>query len=107
MTGTLINFIAVIIGSALGMVLGARFPERIRQTVMAALGLMVLILGIGMALPGNSLIVLFSLLIGGIVGELLKLDARLNDLGSRLEARFARGGLAGQFTRGFVTASLV
>ncbi len=107
MTGTIINFVAIVVGSVLGMLLGARLPERIRQTVMAVLGLMVLIIGVSMALPGNSLIVLFSLLLGGIVGELLELDARLTRLGQSLEARFARGGTGGEFTKGFVTASLV
>ncbi|MGE5138778.1 MAG: DUF554 domain-containing protein [Rudaea sp.] len=107
MTGTTINFAAVIVGSALGMLLGGRLPEKVRETVMAALGIMVLVIGFGMAIPGNALIVLFSLLIGGIFGELLRLDDRLTAAGRALEARFSRGGPAGNFTRGFVTASLV
>lgn len=107
MTGTVINVIAVLVGSAVGMLLGARFPERVRQTVMGALGIMTLVIGIAMAITGNALIVLFSLLLGGIVGELLRLDDRLNALGRMLEQRFARPGAAGNFTRGFVTASLV
>ncbi len=107
MTGTIINFIAVILGSAVGMLLGARFPERVRETIMAALGLMVLIIGITMAITGNVLIVLFSLLIGGIIGELLRIDDGLTALGRSLEERFERGGAIGQFTKGFVTASLV
>jgi uncharacterized membrane protein YqgA involved in biofilm formation len=107
MTGTVINVIAVLVGSAAGMLLGARFPERVRQTVMGALGIMTLVIGIGMAISGNALIVLFSLLLGGIVGEILRLDDRLNALGKMLEERFARPGSAGNFTRGFVTASLV
>jgi hypothetical protein len=107
MTGTLLNVITVLIGALLGVWLGARFPERMRQTVMAGLGIMTLIVGVGMALPGNALIVLFSLLIGGILGELLDIDGKLNALGQWLEARFSRGEEAGTFTKGFVTASLV
>ncbi|MGB8648054.1 MAG: DUF554 domain-containing protein [Anaerolineae bacterium] len=107
MTGTFINFIAVIVGSVLGMLLGARLPERVRTTVMAGLGLMVLVIGMSMAITGNALIVLFSLLIGGILGELVQIDERLSALGRALENRFARNGVAGQFTKGFVTASLV
>lgn len=107
MTGTLLNVVTVLIGAALGTALGARFPERIRQTVMAGLGIMVLVVGVGMALPGNALVVLMSVLVGGILGELLDLDGRLTALGQWLEARVARDGDAGRFTRGFVTASLV
>lgn len=107
MTGTLLNVITVLVGSGLGLLLGARFPQRIQQTVMAGLGLMVLIIGVSMALPGNALIVLRSLLLGGILGELLDIDGKLNALGRWLEARFARDGDGGKFTRGFVTASLV
>ena len=107
MTGTILNVITVLIGATLGVLLGARFPDKMRQTVMAGLGIMTLIVGVGMALPGNALIVLFSLLIGGIVGEMLDVDGKLNGLGQWLETRFSRGEEAGTFTKGFVTASLV
>lgn len=107
MTGTILNVITVLIGATIGVWLGARFPERMRQTVMAGLGIMTLIVGVGMALPGNALIVLFSLLIGGILGEWIDIDGKLNALGQWLEARFSRGQAAGTFTKGFVTASLV
>lgn len=107
MTGTILNVVTVLIGATIGVWLGARFPERMRQTVMAGLGIMTLIVGVGMALPGNALIVLFSLLIGGILGEWIDIDGKFNALGQWLEARFSRGEAAGTFTRGFVTASLV
>lgn len=107
MTGTLLNVVTVLIGAGIGVLLGTRFPERVRQTVMAALGIMVLVLGVSMAIPGNALIVLFSLLIGGILGEGLDVDGKLNALGQWLEAHFSRAGDTGNFTKGFVTASLV
>ncbi len=108
MTGTLLNVITVIIGGTLGAILGARLPDKIRETVMHGLGLLVLVIGISMALTTkNVLIVLASILAGGIIGELLDLQARLDGIGQKLEERFARGGEAGTFTRGFVTASLV
>lgn len=110
MTGTILNVITVLIGATIGTLLGARFPEKIRQTVMAGLGIMVLVVGISMAIPGNLLIVLFSMLIGGILGELLRIEDGLDALGRALERRFGRNGSqggAGNFTRGFVTASLV
>lgn len=107
MTGTILNVVTILIGAAIGVALGARFPERMRQTVIAALGIMVLIVGVSMAITGNALIVLFSLLIGGIIGELIDVDGKLNALGQWLESKFSRGGEAGNFTKGFVTTSLV
>jgi uncharacterized membrane protein YqgA involved in biofilm formation len=107
MTGTFLNVFTVILGAALGTLMGARLPEKMRETVLAGLGIVVFIVGIGMALTGNVLIVMFALLFGAILGELLDIDAKLNSLGQMLEARFARGGQAGNFAKGFVTASLV
>lgn len=108
MAGTILNVITVIIGGTLGAVLGGRLPDRVRETVMHGLGLLVLVIGLSMALTTrNILIVLASILVGGILGELLNIQAALDRLGQQLEARFARGGEAGTFTRGFVTASLI
>ena len=108
MTGTILNVVTVLIGGILGAVLGGRLPERVRETVMHGLGLLVLVIGMQMALTTrNLLIVLASILLGGILGELLGIQTRLDALGQKLEERFARGGEAGTFTRGFVTASLI
>ena len=108
MTGTILNVITVVIGGTLGALLGARLPEKMRETVMHGLGLMTMVIGVQMAIgTRNILIVLASILVGGIVGEMLGIQARLDAIGKRLEERFARGQKAGTFTRGFVTASLV
>jgi uncharacterized membrane protein YqgA involved in biofilm formation len=107
-TGTLLNVVTVVIGGTLGALLGARLPERVRETIMHGLGLLTFVIGISMALTTrNILIVLASILFGAIVGEILDIQARLDVVGRMLEERFARGGEAGTFTRGFVTASLV
>lgn len=112
MTGTLINIVTVLIGGGLGTWFGARLPERIRSTVLVALGLLTLALGLQMFLEThNALVVMGSVLAGGILGELMGLQERLQELGAWLEARFAGGsGEAAEgnrFIRGFVTASLV
>jgi uncharacterized membrane protein YqgA involved in biofilm formation len=108
LTGTLLNVLTVVIGGLIGTWLGARLPEKIRETVMHGLGLMTLVIGVQMALTTrNILIVLASVLVGGIIGELLDIQARLDSVGKKLEARFARGDSENKFTRGFVTASLV
>ena len=64
MTGTLINIVAVLLGGTVGSLLGARLPDKIRDTVMSGLGLMTIVLGMGMALQSqNVLIVMGSVLL--------------------------------------------
>ncbi len=110
MLGTLVNTGTVLVGGTLGTLLGDRLPERLRGTVMHALGLITLVVGIQMALATrNVLIVLGSLILGGALGEWARLEDRLEALGEYLRARAARSRFLsrGQFTQGFVTASLV
>lgn len=111
--GTIINIIAILIGGLIGVVAGNRLPERVQSTVMAGLGLMTAVIGMSMAITSaNILIPLFSILVGGILGELIGIDAALNRFGNWLEHRYGaqlgQGKVAGwSVTRGFVTASLV
>ena len=110
MTGTIINVVTVLLGGTLGAFLGARLPERIRQIVMQGIGLVTIIVGISMALETNHiLVVLGSILLGGILGEWWQLERRLEGLAQWLERKAARFPLLtrGDFTKGFVTASLV
>ena len=115
-TGTLINVATVVAGTVLGTLLGTRLPDRIRQTVMAALGLVTLLVGVEQGLAafrppltevtrGSVLIVMGSVLAGGVVGEVIGIDAALTSLGDRLRRRF--GGGEHRFGEGFVVASLV
>jgi len=109
-TGTLINIITVLIGGTLGTFLGARLPEKIRETVMAAVGLVVLVIGFEMALSSqNILIPMFSVLIGGVIGEMMRIEDGLNAFGRWLEERTQHwfGEDERSVTRAFVTASLV
>jgi len=107
-TGTIINVITVVLGGTLGTFLGSRLPDKMRETIMHGLGLLTFVIGLQMALTTrNVLIVLASILFGGVIGEMLGIQNGLDALGRNLEQRFARGGEAGKFTRGFVTASLV
>jgi uncharacterized protein len=110
MTGTLINTATVIVGASLGTLLGDRLPDRIRKTVMCGIGLVTLVLGMQMALTtGNILVVLASIIAGGILGEWWRIEDRLNSLGKTLERKASRfpALTRGDFTKGFVTASLV
>jgi uncharacterized protein len=109
-TGTLINVGAVLAGGLAGTLLGNRLPEKMRTTVLAGLGLITMTIGITMAITTrNILIPLFSILIGGILGELLRIEDGLERLGLWSEARLG-GRLTGgrnTFAEGFVTASLL
>jgi uncharacterized membrane protein YqgA involved in biofilm formation len=109
MVGTLINVVTVVAGSGAGLLVGSRLPERIRQTVLSGLGLMTLVIGMSMALQTrNPLLMLASLLLGGVIGELLGLEERLQALGRYLETRVSgHSGEGSAFVKGFVTASLV
>ncbi len=111
MTGTIINIIAVIVGGALGSTMGARLPQKVRDTVMSGLGLMTITLGMSMALASkNLLIVMGSVLLGGMLGEWWRIEDGLEAVGRWLEARFGRPDDAAEghsITRAFVTASLV
>src|SRR5690348_5441454 len=92
MTGTWINVATVLCGGLLGLGLGARFPDKMRQTVIAGLGLVTCVIGLQLALQTkNVLVVLGSLLAGGILGELIDLDGRITRLAQRAEERFTRG----------------
>lgn len=124
MIGTLINVSAVLMGGSMGTLIGERLPDRFRQTVMHAVGLMTLLIGFQMALGTQSaILVLISLLLGGLVGEAARLDDGLKAFGDWVEARVgshsapaigseratAGGGRKGAtlISQGFVTASLV
>jgi uncharacterized membrane protein YqgA involved in biofilm formation len=92
-TGTVINVATVVAGGTLGILLGNRLPEQMRQTVLQGLGLMTLVVGVSMAITTrNILIPLFAVLIGGIVGEMLDLNDALERLGRWAEMHaFALG----------------
>jgi uncharacterized membrane protein YqgA involved in biofilm formation len=117
MTGTIINVIAVLLGGSLGLLFGARLPERLKATVIAGLGLFTAAIGFQMFLKTeNPLIVLGALLTGALLGEWWRIEDGLQNLGRILEARFTSGpetatdsqaAPKGNFVRGFLTASLL
>jgi uncharacterized membrane protein YqgA involved in biofilm formation len=111
MTGTLINIAAVLLGGTLGMLIGARLPDRVRESVLWALGLFVIALGVKLTFDSqNALITLGSVLLGGLLGEWWQIEDRMKGLGAWLEGRFARSATtegAARFIKGFVSASLI
>ena len=119
--GTLLNVATVLVGTAVGLLLGSRMPERVRSGVTVALGLFVVAIALSLALrvftdpavrPGDDLAVLGAVLLGVVIGELLRLHDGLEALGAWFQRRLARasaedGAPPSRIAEGFVTASLV
>jgi uncharacterized membrane protein YqgA involved in biofilm formation len=110
MTGTILNVAAVLIGGVIGLIFGARIPDKLKETVIAGMGLFVVAMGLQMFLDTeNPLIVLGALLIGTLLGEWWQIEDSLRTLGEFLERKFSREEDDGsnKFVRGFLTASLL
>lgn len=104
--GTIVNTIAIVAGSVLGLLFRGGIPKAYNQTVMQAMGLAVILIGFKSALQVDDfLLVIFSLAIGSVLGEGLKIEAHLERLGQWLQRRFAVAGDG--IAHGFVTASLL
>lgn len=107
MIAAIVNAIVVILGGLLGLLLGGRLKEQHTKTIVAALGICTMVIGISGAIAtSNILIVIICLVLGTIIGELLKIEHRLDTLGDWLKSKVAQNG-GGRFTEGFVTASLL
>ncbi len=121
--GTLINVLAIVLGATVGVLIGNRLPERTRSTVTDALGLITLVIGAVnvvaimdtdfVAVVGSSwtlLVVLGAVVIGGVMGSLLRIESRLESFGGWLQRRLSRDTSSEaqeRFIEGFVTSSLL
>lgn len=106
MQGTLVNTAAIIAGSLLGLLLKGGIPESYNRTIMKAIGLAVVLIGLLNAMKTEQLLlVIFSLAIGSLLGEMIRIEDGLEKLGLFLEQRFAGSG--GTMAQGFVTSSLL
>lgn len=106
MLGTVINSAAIILGSVMGVLLQHRFSKKIQLIVFQGLGLATLLIGLQMALKvENILTLIFSLLIGGIIGESINLEARMEHFGDWLKGKVKSNDT--RFTDGFVAASIL
>jgi len=118
--GTLINIVAILAGATIGVLLGNRLPERLSRTLTDAMGLVVLVIGAlnlaalqdadfvaAVTSAGTLLIVLGALLLGGITGSLLQIEARLEQFGGWLQRKTSGSGDRQKFIEGFVNSSLL
>ena len=105
-TGTAINIVTVLAGGTLGIVIGARLSQGMRETAMNAIGLVTILVGIQSFLRfDNPLVPLVSVIAGLVIGELIGIDDALQRFGDALERRFSKGG--SPVSRAFVTTSLL
>ena len=108
--GTIINVGAILLGSALGLLLRRSFKQAIADVVLQGLGLCVILIGLTGALKtDNILLVILSMVVGGVLGALIGIGKRLDDLGAYAQRKLVRGeqGEDSTFAKAFVTASLV
>lgn len=106
MFGTIVNALAIIGGSLIGVMFMGGIREKYRRTTMQAMGLVVILIGTRAALKTDALlVVIISLAIGSLIGEWMGIEKQLDRLGLWLERRFSRSG--GSLSKGFVTASLL
>ncbi len=106
--GSVVNTVAVIVGSLFGLIFNKAVPERIVKAVMIGIGLCTVFIGVSGMLKGeNPLILITSMVLGAIVGTLLNIDGGITRVGDSLNRRFNKSGQKSTITEGFVTASLI
>lgn len=106
MIGTIINCTAIALCAMLGIMLRKGLPEKVSQTMMDGFGLLLIILGVQSGLAAdNMVIVVISLILGALVGELIDIHEALERFGARIEKRVSGSG--GQFGKAFVFTSLL
>lgn len=113
MLGTIVNALAIIGGCLIGLIVKGRLTEKISSTIMNGLALCVLYIGISGALKGNdTLQMIISIALGALIGEIIDIDKRLNNLGDMIEQKInsKRKGTSNEkisISEGFVTSSLL
>jgi len=109
MLGTIVNSLAIVAGSLLGLLFSRGIAENYKEIILSGVGLSVLLIGMKSALVSNDMmVVIFSVILGALLGEALKIEKKLEGLGMFLERKIsAKSNDSRSFARGFVTASLV
>lgn len=107
--GTIANCVAIVIGSLVGLLLRKGLPEKFQETIMSGIALCIVIIGVQMALKTTNIIItIFSLAIGGMIGEMIDIEGAMNRLGKWVGEKVTKGeGAAAIVARGFVNASIL
>lgn len=105
--GTIINGIAIIIGTVLGLFF-RKIPERHKETILSGIALTIILIGLQMALQVNHIIiVLLSIMTGAILGEVIDIESRLNKIGTWIESIISSNKVDSRVSQGFITSSLI
>lgn len=109
MLGTIVNSVAIVAGSLLGVLFSKGIAERYKTIILSGVGLSVILIGMKSALVSDDLmVVIFSVIIGAIIGEAIRIEEKLEGLGRFIERKVStKSSDTSSFARGFVTASLV
>lgn len=106
MIGTIVNILAIIVGSSLGLILNKRLPKRYIKTFFQVIGLFTIFLGVSMAIETTHILhMIMALITGAIIGEAMKIQQGVEKLGNYLKVKFKIGNE--KFTEGIVTAFLL
>ena len=106
--GTLINTATVLVGGSVGIAMGNKIPERVRIIVVQVIGMLTIGLGLSDLLKTHNMVFpLLGMVFGAVIGEVMRIEDRLEGLGEVIRKRFAQSQDPGPFISGFVTASLL
>ncbi len=106
--GTLINTATVLAGGGLGLIMGNRIPDRIRTIIVQVIGLVTISIGLRDVIKTDNMVFpLVGMVLGAIIGEMLRIEDRLESLGEVLRRKFSKPDNESKFVTGFVTATLL
>lgn len=108
MLGTIVNTLSIIVGGLIGIIAKGKISKNINDTIMNGLALCVVYIGVSGALKGNdTIIIIISITLGGLIGEIIDIDKRLENLGEKIEKKFNKNKDNISISQGFVSATLL
>ena len=108
MLGTVVNTLAIIFGTVIGIWFGKRFSENIRKMIMQAIGLCIVLIGLKMAITSEQLVfVLISMVLGAWLGELLDIEGALHKIGLKIQQKAGNLNGGSNIAQAFVTSTLL
>ena len=106
LTGTIVNTLAIIAGAMIGVIAKKAIPQRMGDLVMSAIPIVVMVLGVQFGIASSNILIgIVSLVVGGIIGEWIDIDRRLDDFGVRIQSRMKGGD--SNFSAAFVSTTLI
>lgn len=108
MLGTIVNCIAILVGSVIGLIINGRMPERVSNTVMNGLALCVIFMGVSGAFKSEDTIqMIICIAVGSLIGEIINIDKGINKFGLYVESKVNKNNEDLSIAEGFVTSSLL